>query len=113
VGALLLGFYRTFRVLIFVDAQTGIMGYTKSGDPLVSCLFAKLGSVFSSFLMYIIPWKVGPVIPPRQPAGDANPYEGQYIAAGYTGHGMPRAYAWLVSKPIYLSKRGFDMNVQR
>ena len=24
-------------------------------------------------------------------------YEGQYIAAGYTGHGMPRAYAWCVS----------------
>jgi len=23
-------------------------------------------------------------------------YEGQFIAAGYSGHGMPRAYAWLV-----------------
>jgi len=46
MGALSLGFYRTFRMLTFVDAQTGIMGYTKSGDPLVSCLFAKLGSAF-------------------------------------------------------------------
>ena len=46
MGALSFGFYRTFRVLTFVDAQTGIMGYTKSGDPLVCCLFAKLGSAF-------------------------------------------------------------------
>ncbi|RDX43860.1 FAD dependent oxidoreductase [Lentinus brumalis] len=44
---------------------TGIMGYTKTHDPFV-----------------------GPVIDPAQP--DA--HKGQYIAAGYTGHGMPRAY---------------------
>lgn len=24
------------------------------------------------------------------------PIEGQYIAAGYSGHGMPRAFAWFV-----------------
>ena len=24
------------------------------------------------------------------------PYEGQYIAAGFTGHGMPRAFGWFV-----------------
>ena len=23
-------------------------------------------------------------------------YQGQYISAGYTGHGMPRAFAWYV-----------------
>ncbi|KAG7448005.1 FAD dependent oxidoreductase [Guyanagaster necrorhizus] len=45
---------------------TGIMGYTKMGDPFV-----------------------GPVIDPSHPEG----HEGQYISAGYTGHGMPRAYA--------------------
>ncbi|KAG6875921.1 hypothetical protein C0993_006796, partial [Termitomyces sp. T159_Od127] len=48
---------------------TGIMGYTKNGDPFV-----------------------GPVIDPAQPQG-AEHYKGQYISAGYTGHGMPRGYA--------------------
>jgi len=43
---------------------TGIMGFTKSGDPFV-----------------------GPV-----PGGDLG-YENQFIAAGFTGHGMPRAFA--------------------
>ncbi|KIJ65352.1 hypothetical protein HYDPIDRAFT_174844 [Hydnomerulius pinastri MD-312] len=46
---------------------TGIMGYTSMGDPFV-----------------------GPVSGLR--GGDAADYEGQYIAAGYTGHGMPRAF---------------------
>ncbi|KAG6840105.1 hypothetical protein C0991_008919 [Blastosporella zonata] len=46
---------------------TGIMGYTKVGDPFV-----------------------GPVIDVTQ-ASDS--YEGQYMAAGFTGHGMPRGYA--------------------
>lgn len=27
---------------------------------------------------------------------DVDQYKGQFIAAGYTGHGMPRAFAWLV-----------------
>ncbi|EIW59961.1 FAD dependent oxidoreductase [Trametes versicolor FP-101664 SS1] len=45
---------------------TGIMGYTKTGDPFV-----------------------GPVIDPAHP--DA--HKGQYISAGYTGHGMPRAFS--------------------
>ncbi|KAK7685832.1 hypothetical protein QCA50_011178 [Cerrena zonata] len=47
---------------------TGIMGFTKSGDPFV-----------------------GPVIDPTNP--DSSVYRGQYISAGYSGHGMPRAYA--------------------
>lgn len=47
---------------------TGIMGYTTTGDPFV-------GSVFNLS------------------TGKEENYEGQYIAAGYTGHGMPRAFA--------------------
>ncbi|EGN99775.1 hypothetical protein SERLA73DRAFT_179977 [Serpula lacrymans var. lacrymans S7.3] len=47
---------------------SGIMGYTKIGDPLV-----------------------GPVIDLSNPGSNA--YPGQYIAAGYSGHGMPRAFA--------------------
>ncbi|KAI5119667.1 hypothetical protein M0805_007758 [Coniferiporia weirii] len=44
---------------------TGIMGYTSLRDPFV-----------------------GPVL-----AADGSEVAGQYISAGYTGHGMPRAYA--------------------
>ncbi|KAH9945748.1 FAD dependent oxidoreductase [Amylocystis lapponica] len=51
---------------------TGIMGYTTSKDPFV-----------------------GPVVDPSK-ADSAESYKGQYISAGYTGHGMPRAYAWRV-----------------
>ncbi|TFK68906.1 FAD dependent oxidoreductase [Pluteus cervinus] len=46
---------------------TGIMGYTKLGDPFV-----------------------GPVLSAH---GTPEGFEGQYISAGYTGHGMPRGYA--------------------
>ncbi|TDL26499.1 FAD dependent oxidoreductase [Rickenella mellea] len=47
---------------------TGIMGFTKTGAPFV-----------------------GPVLDPQSP--NSASFIGQYIAAGYTGHGMPRAYA--------------------
>ncbi|KAI0676177.1 FAD dependent oxidoreductase [Trametes maxima] len=47
---------------------SGIMGYTKTGDPFV-----------------------GPVIDPANSTSDA--YKGQYVSAGYTGHGMPRAFS--------------------
>ncbi|KAI0640665.1 FAD dependent oxidoreductase [Trametes meyenii] len=47
---------------------SGIMGYTKTGDPFV-----------------------GPVIDPAHPTSGA--YKGQYVSAGYTGHGMPRAFS--------------------
>ncbi|KAG6335811.1 hypothetical protein ID866_3269 [Astraeus odoratus] len=47
---------------------TGIMGYTAMGDPFV-------GPVFDLS------------------TGNDKDYKGQYIAAGYTGHGMPRAFA--------------------
>ncbi|KAG6908298.1 hypothetical protein DXG01_005399 [Tephrocybe rancida] len=37
---------------------------------------------------------VGPVVDASKPA---DYYKGQYMAAGFTGHGMPRAYAWVFS----------------
>ncbi|KAH9957017.1 FAD dependent oxidoreductase-domain-containing protein [Russula dissimulans] len=46
---------------------TGIMGFTELGDPFV-----------------------GPVMDKFNPGG--LPYEGQYIVAGFSGHGMPRAF---------------------
>ncbi|KAH0836901.1 FAD dependent oxidoreductase-domain-containing protein [Lanmaoa asiatica] len=51
---------------------TGIMAYTAIGDPFV-----------------------GPVdkLPAAQ-GNDAVQYTGQFIAAGYSGHGMPRAFGW-------------------
>ncbi|KAL1738511.1 FAD dependent oxidoreductase, partial [Schizophyllum fasciatum] len=49
---------------------TGIMGFTRLGVPFV-----------------------GPVLDRTKPNGDADAYDGQYISAGYTGHGMPKAYA--------------------
>ncbi|KAI0091422.1 FAD dependent oxidoreductase [Irpex rosettiformis] len=48
---------------------SGIMGFTKTGDPLV-----------------------GPVVDPND-TSDVDQYEGQYICAGFSGHGMPRAFA--------------------
>ncbi|EKM50830.1 uncharacterized protein PHACADRAFT_200761 [Phanerochaete carnosa HHB-10118-sp] len=48
---------------------TGVMGYTKSHEPFV-----------------------GPVVD-RYGTSSLGTYKGQYIAAGYTGHGMPRAFA--------------------
>ncbi|KAG5653822.1 hypothetical protein H0H81_010290 [Sphagnurus paluster] len=49
---------------------TGIMGYTKLEAPFV-----------------------GPVLAPAESRMKSTEFEGQYIAAGYTGHGMPRAFA--------------------
>ncbi|GJE93842.1 FAD dependent oxidoreductase [Phanerochaete sordida] len=46
---------------------SGIMGFTKTGDPFV-----------------------GPVV---DASGDAKAFEGQYLSAGFSGHGMPRAFA--------------------
>jgi len=47
---------------------SGIMGHTKIGDPFV-----------------------GPVV--SHDEVHTKEFKGQYISAGYTGHGMPRAYA--------------------
>ncbi|CAE7057312.1 unnamed protein product [Rhizoctonia solani] len=44
---------------------TGIMGFTQSRDPLVGQVYSDIGK----------------------------PLAGQYVAAGYSGHGMPRAFA--------------------
>ncbi|THH27691.1 hypothetical protein EUX98_g6497 [Antrodiella citrinella] len=49
---------------------TGIMGYTQSGDPFV-----------------------GPVVDSKQISAESNEFDGQFVSAGYTGHGMPRAFA--------------------
>lgn len=49
---------------------TGIMGFTKLHDPFV-----------------------GPVLDLNDTDSSKNSFEGQYISAGYTGHGMPRTYA--------------------
>ncbi|KAF8264508.1 FAD dependent oxidoreductase-domain-containing protein [Lactarius quietus] len=48
---------------------TGIMGFTELGDPFV-----------------------GPVLNRFEIGGVPYAHEGQYIAAGFTGHGMPRAF---------------------
>ncbi|KAL1701787.1 FAD dependent oxidoreductase [Schizophyllum commune] len=52
---------------------TGIMGFTRLGVPFV-----------------------GPVLDKTKSETDAETFKGQYISAGYTGHGMPKAYAWCV-----------------
>ncbi|KAF8886042.1 FAD dependent oxidoreductase [Gymnopilus junonius] len=56
------------------EEWTGIMGFTQDGDPFV-----------------------GPVVVPLELSAndqiDTKQYDGQYIAAGFSGHGMPRTYA--------------------
>ncbi|KAJ3994462.1 DAO-domain-containing protein [Lentinula boryana] len=49
---------------------TGIMGFTTMTDPFV-----------------------GPVVEDLQSGVNTGLYDGQYIAAGYSGHGMPRAFS--------------------
>ncbi|TBU39321.1 FAD dependent oxidoreductase [Dichomitus squalens] len=67
---------------------TGIMGYTKTGDPFV-----------------------GPVLNPA--TGSSDLFKGQYISAGYTGHGMPRAYgcAEAVAGMIIADIQGKDWSI--
>ncbi|TCD71719.1 hypothetical protein EIP91_005485 [Steccherinum ochraceum] len=65
---------KTFPGRFEVDKEpdmewSGIMGFTKSTDPFV-----------------------GPVVDRSKPQ-DNRSFEGQYVAAGYSGHGMPRAFA--------------------
>ncbi|EEB96854.1 hypothetical protein MPER_03934, partial [Moniliophthora perniciosa FA553] len=62
---------------------TGIMGYTKTGDPFV-----------------------GPVVDPNPVP--MKEYEGQYLAAGYNGHGMPRAFgcAELIASMLLADMQG-------
>ncbi|KAI9069868.1 DAO-domain-containing protein [Trametes sanguinea] len=65
---------------------SGIMGYTKTGDPFV-----------------------GPVIDPA----NADAYKGQYISAGFTGHGMPRTFscAEAVAQMILADMQGKEWTI--
>jgi len=67
---------------------TGIMGYTGSGDPFV-----------------------GPIVDANQPY--SIDYEGQFVSAGYSGHGMPRAFACaeVVTKMIVADMQGKQLEV--
>ena len=62
------------------------MGFTKLGDPFVGIFHYILSTID-------VMEQVGPVV---DPSGLRPHFEGQYISAGYCGHGMPRAYAWWV-----------------
>lgn len=72
------------------------MGYTKSRDPFVSIgIFPReylLGSNSRAFLIM----QVGPVTDKSLSDDESLKFKGQFISAGYTGHGMPRAFAWYV-----------------
>lgn len=65
------------------------MGFTKTGDPFVSGV-PPLNMISSDSLQ-----QVGPVV---DPSADARKYDGQYISAGFSGHGMPRAFAWYIRR---------------
>lgn len=41
----------------------------------------------------LIKVQVGPVFDPAKPES-VEEYKGQYMSAGYSGHGMPRGFAW-------------------
>ncbi len=85
------------------------MGFTELGDPLVrSCLiFLSYPSVKAIYLSS----QVGPVLNKFEPGGI--PYGGQYIVAGFSGHGMPRALGWFVYSSLFtysddqISQRGY------
>ena len=79
--------------LAHIISQTGIMGFTKSGAPFVSAARRNL-KFFIQREKLTICRQVGPIIDPST----KEPLQGQYIAAGYTGHGMPRAFAWCVQR---------------
>ncbi|KAI1787022.1 FAD dependent oxidoreductase [Ganoderma leucocontextum] len=67
---------------------TGIMGFTTTGDPFV-----------------------GPVL--DSSTGKPDSFKGQYISAGYSGHGMPRAYgcAEAVAGMIVADIRGKEWSI--
>ena len=44
--------------------------------------------------------QVGPVLDKFELGGV--PYEGQYIVAGFSGHGMPRAFGWFVYSFLFM-----------
>lgn len=63
------------------------MGYTKLKDPFVR-LFSPI-QIAILFMASVL--QVGPVIDKSEPDGER--FKGQYISAGYSGHGMPRAFS--------------------
>jgi hypothetical protein len=66
------------------------MGFTKLGDPFVSS-HQTLWRVDARADFWLCRAQVGPV---KHLNGSEDQPDGQFIAAGYSGHGMPRAYAW-------------------
>lgn len=76
-------FPNSYRLTI---SQTGIMGFTRLKDPFVLSSAAQVSHLFTHWL------QVGPVVGPYKT--DIDNFKGQYISAGYSGHGMPRAFAW-------------------
>lgn len=65
------------------------MGFTKLLDPFVR-YFSSRNS--SDFFVLTVCVQVGPVL--DFAALSKGEYTGQFIAAGYSGHGMPRAFSW-------------------
>lgn len=70
------------------------MGFTKDGDPFIS---DRLNNKNSLTRLYVnLTQQVGPVVAPREFTTDGKidtkKYDGQYIAAGFPGHGMPRIF---------------------
>ena len=55
--------------------------------------------------------QVGPVLDKFELGGV--PYEGQYIVAGFSGHGMPRAFGWFVYMYSFLFIYLDDQTSQR
>ena len=86
------------------------MGFTELGDPFVrSCLYFSDHAIHGDGPALRLLPQVGPVLDKFELGGV--PIEGQYIAAGYSGHGMPRAFGWFVCSS-YLSTPD-DQRLQR
>lgn len=75
------------------DSWTGVMGFRVSGTPLVRSVLSM------SSLGLTIP-QVG------QLYAEEEPLVGQYISAGYSGHGVVRAPLWCVLSRFQLDRRG-------
>jgi glycine/D-amino acid oxidase-like deaminating enzyme len=66
---------------VLMTHQTGIMAYTESHDPFVSAIGFHCQPRLTPFD------QVGPVRDEKN-----EPVAGQWIAAGFSGHGMPRTF---------------------
>lgn len=73
------------------------MGFTELGDPFVrSCLIFLDHRYKATHSLS----QVGPVLDKFELGGV--PYEGQYVVAGFSGHGMPRAFGWFVCSFLFM-----------